>query len=76
MSEIPGYQKIDAVRNGDGDVRRIISSLAGNSSRIEQDPRKPIRIRSRVKKRNSFQCLQPGAGCLRVTRPSFRNNKR
>ena len=75
MPEIPGYQKIDAVRNGNGDVRCISSCLAGNSSGIEQDPRKPIRIRSRVKKRNSFQCLQPGAGGLRVTSPSFRNNK-
>ena len=68
MPKVPCYEIIDAIRNGNGDMRSIRSSLAWNRSERKQTPGKFLGFLVDVEKRDGLQHLQTGAGGIRVTR--------
>ena len=62
MPEVPSYQKINAIHNGDCDMGSVGSRAAWHGSLIDQLLRQPINFLGDIKQSNTFQsrmCLNP-----------------
>ena len=74
VPEIPRHQKIDAVRDGDGDMRRIVSGPAWNRTAIDERLRETFGIRGRIEKCDSFKRFESEAcGSHHRVGVAFRN---
>ncbi len=76
VPEIPCYQIIDAIRNGNGDVRGIIDGLARKRPEIKQVPGEFLGVQGCIKKRNAFEGHHAGVGRILVARSGFRDDER
>ena len=67
MPKVPCYEIIDAVRDGNGDMRRIRGGLARNRAASKQTLGKALSLLGDIEKRDGLQHFQTGAGSVRVT---------
>lgn len=75
VSEVPGCQIINSVRNGDSDMRRIIGCFPGHHALIQQSPSELLRLTRDGEQPDHLKHHQTCASSLRITGSSFCNNE-
>ena len=75
VPEIPRHQKIDAVRDGDGDMRRIVSGPAWNRTATDERLRETFGVRGRIEKCDSFKRFESEACGIGIAHLGFRNDE-
>ena len=75
VPEVPRYQVVDSVRDGDGIVCSIFRGFARNRLQVEQSLREFCGTLRRLKERDRLELFQAGAGGICVSSAGFIDNQ-